>query len=86
MANILKKLFTRHPRRSLPGLDLKFYPSEECDGCGECYRRCPTGHIKMVEGKPFWKGPCLMCAACSQVCPIGAIKYGKPPKEENELK
>ncbi|MCR5627658.1 MAG: 4Fe-4S binding protein [Lachnospiraceae bacterium] len=79
--DIIKKIFERKPVRSLPGLDNKFYCTDECDGCGECVQRCPTGHVKMVDGKPYWPKPCLMCAACYDVCPIGAIRYGKPEQK-----
>ncbi|MBO6132867.1 MAG: hypothetical protein J6P05_00845 [Lachnospiraceae bacterium] len=81
LIDTLKKIFTgRH--RHLPGMDGRFFCIETCDGCGECYRRCPTGHIKMENGKPVWKGICLMCASCANVCPIDAIRFGSAKDEE----
>ncbi|MCR4909487.1 MAG: hypothetical protein K5985_11710 [Lachnospiraceae bacterium] len=79
----LKDLF-RRGHKPLPGMEGNFYCTPDCDGCGECFRRCPTGHIKMVEGRPVWPRICLMCAACADVCPIGAIRYGVKSREEKK--
>ncbi len=54
----------------------RFFCTEDCDGCGVCYESCPTGHIKMVNGRPVWPRPCLLCASCADVCPNHAIAYG----------
>ncbi len=83
----IKEIITRIFRRehwSAPGLSARFFCTDECDGCGECYRRCPTGHIKMENGRPVWGRPCLMCAACAQVCPLDAIRYGEPEKKDTK--
>ncbi len=74
---ILKRIFQKE-HWSAPGMDGRFFCTADCDGCGECERSCPTGHIRMEEGRPVWPKPCLMCAACADVCPIGAIRYGTP--------
>ena len=65
----------------MPGMSENFYASDECDGCGECYRKCPTGHIKMINERPVWGKPCMMCAQCGSVCPIGAIRFGRAPEK-----
>ncbi len=66
----------------MPGMNGRFFCTEECDGCGECYRNCPTGHIRMENGRPVWPKGCLMCAACADVCPIHAIRFGTPQQIE----
>ena len=77
MSDLFEKIFKRK-NRSLPGMDAVFFATADCDGCGECAERCPTGHIKMIDGKPVWPKPCFLCAACGTVCPVGAISYGTP--------
>lgn len=64
----------------MPGMAENFYATDACDGCGECYRKCPTGHIRMVNGRPEWGKPCMMCAQCGDVCPKGAICFGRQPQ------
>ena len=73
MSSFFENLFKKS--RSLPGLDARFFATVDCDGCGECERRCPTGHIKMVDGRPLWPKLCLLCASCGSVCPNDAIRY-----------
>lgn len=71
-------LFSKSKNKlTMPGMAENFYATDECDGCAECYRKCPTGHIRMVNGRPVWGKPCMMCAQCGDVCPKGAIRFGK---------
>ncbi len=72
---IVNKIFKKE-KWEMPGMQNRFFCTEECDGCGVCYETCPTGHIKMVEGRPVWPKSCLLCAACADVCPNHAIAYG----------
>jgi ferredoxin len=81
LSNFFSKIFGKESK-ALPGMNARFFASVNCDGCGECERRCPTGHIKMIDGKPEWFKPCLLCAACSTVCPENAILYGTPKEME----
>ncbi len=77
MTTLFEKIFKRK-YKALPGMDSVFFATADCDGCGECEERCPTGHIKMVDGRPVWPKPCFLCAACGNVCPNNAISYGSP--------
>ncbi len=75
---VIRDFFDPKKKIELKGMKDNFYATDACDGCGECARKCPTGHIKMVDGRPDWGRPCFMCAQCGNVCPKGAIRYGKP--------
>lgn len=53
-----------------------FLSTNKCEGIGECIKECPTGAIRLIEGKAF---SCITCGACAEACPNRAIfqnKYG----------
>ena len=56
--------------------------SDDCSSCGLCEKLCPTGSVKIENGKPVfnWK-TCAQCMACVQWCPKGSINCGKETKE-----
>ncbi|HEX9059276.1 MAG TPA: EFR1 family ferrodoxin [Clostridia bacterium] len=54
----------------------KIRVAESCSGCGWCADNCPSGNIKMVEGRPDFKGRCHMCLKCIYGCPCKALKAG----------
>ena len=54
-----------------------FAASDDCTGCGQCARLCPTNNITIQNGKPVWGGDCTHCMACICRCPAEAIEYGK---------
>jgi ferredoxin len=51
-----------------------FFASSDCDGCGLCAEKCPTGSIRLHGGRPFWKFSCESCMRCLNVCPRKAIQ------------
>lgn len=54
---------------------------ELCVGCTHCVSKCPTGALRIRDGKatirPNW---CIDCGDCMKICPKGAIFV-----EQNEL-
>lgn len=54
-----------------------FRATDACISCGLCERMCPTGTIRIVDGKPRWGNTCVQCVACIHRCPVRAIEYGK---------
>lgn len=47
---------------------------EKCAGCGDCVEWCPTGAVKLVNGKATLVGEkCNYCTECETLCPSGAI-------------
>ncbi len=45
----------------------KFYADGTCTGCGLCVKRCPSGLIKMKDGRPVWEeDKCVRCMGCLQ--------------------
>ena len=59
-----------------------FEVEDSCVSCGLCEEICPTGCIKLIEGKPVWGNDCLACLACINYCPEKAIQYGNGTKEK----
>ena len=53
------------------GKDLKV--SKKCNSCGLCEKICPTGNIKLVNGKPKFGWKCIICMRCIYKCPQDAI-------------
>lgn len=49
---------------------------EKCTGCGDCVDKCPSGAVKLVEGKAVVIRPedCDYCTECETFCPSGAIR------------
>ncbi len=49
--------------------------TDKCTGCGICEQNCPTGAIRVVEGKAVINSSlCTGCGNCIRVCPVGAVK------------
>ncbi len=56
----------------------KVYKIEEnCVGCGQCAKRCPTGSIKMENGRAVIGSTCVGCAVCFRTCKANAIVPGR---------
>ena len=61
--------------------DSGFHYTDDCIGCGTCFKVCPIHNISLVgvgeERRPRWNGNCTQCMACYHACPRNAIHYGK---------
>lgn len=52
---------------------LKINP-ERCIGCTHCLKKCPTGAVRIRDGKAnIRKNWCVDCGECLKSCPTGAI-------------
>lgn len=56
--------------------------TENCNGCGICYKVCPANCIAMTQKEDGLKPSvnakkCDSCQACLQLCPRKAIRFGK---------
>ncbi len=61
----------------VPGLDKEFWSDEKCNSCGICSQVCPSGNIRMENGRPVWLHHCEQCLACLQWCPQEALQYAQ---------
>lgn len=61
------------------GTEIPFTVDINCSQCGICESVCPSGKIKIVDGKTTWDTlvPCYYCYACFNFCPTQAILIGK---------
>ena len=50
----------------------------KCTKCGLCAKNCPMGNISMTkkDGRPKFKGHCMICMRCVMKCPSDAIHAG----------
>ena len=54
-----------------------FRALDRCTGCGRCASLCPSGVLKMSDGRPVWtENKCAACLRCLHTCPVFAIQYG----------
>lgn len=51
-----------------------FLATSACTSCNLCEKRCPTGSIRMIGGRPYWKFSCESCMRCMNICPHRAIE------------
>lgn len=58
--------------------------TDACMGCGICEKVCPSGSIRVVNGKAVHTpGNCQTCLACVHACPQKAIGLAMPEKNPN---
>ena len=51
--------------------------AEKCKGCTNCIKRCPTGAIRVRQGKAYIISErCIDCGECIRICPHHA-KYAE---------
>ena len=66
-------------KRQIAMEETKFYhalkiDNDRCVGCTHCMTKCPTGAIRIREGKAsIRKGWCVDCGECLKACPTEAI-------------
>ena len=57
---------------------------DACVGCGICEKVCPSGSIRVIDGKAVHTpGNCQTCLACVHACPQKAIGLAVPEKNPN---
>ena len=53
---------------------------EKCVGCEACVKNCPTGAIRVLDGRASVRSElCIDCGECIRACPHGAKRAGSDP-------
>lgn len=64
----------------------KFTVSGDCIGCGLCEKQCPSGIIRLENGRPVWTADkCAFCLGCLHRCPEFAIQFGGKTKKHGQF-
>lgn len=74
------RLFLGMNKRLLADISGKYLVTDDCTGCGICYRGCPSANITMTNGKPCFGDSCEGCMGCYHRCPMHAIVFKKTPR------
>lgn len=65
---------------------LNFTVNKECIGCALCEKLCPSGIIRLENGKPAWTSDkCAFCLGCLHRCPKFAIQFGGRTKKHGQF-
>lgn len=76
LPSIINPYFYRHSVS-----DKKFMVKDNCVGCGQCAKICPTVNITLENSRPIWHGNCTHCMGCISICPTEAIEYGRASRK-----
>ena len=62
------------------------YFQDNCIGCGNCQRACPTGTLALTEnGVTIDRQKCIRCGSCAKQCFPGALKTSGRFMTEDQL-
>lgn len=68
----LRCIWCHNPETYLPKPEVEYF-ANKCTLCGRCVAACPTGRIKIEDGKLVRNGnTCISCFACEDKCVNGA--------------
>lgn len=90
---LLRGITQHHVKHAVTTTNFIAQPTlDECNGCGECERRCQIHAIRMEGDYPVVDEEfCLGCGVCAHFCPNGAMKLVErqkkviPPKTYKDL-
>ncbi len=51
-----------------------FISDTSCIDCRLCVKECPSGALKIINGRPFWGIHCESCMRCMNICPKRSIQ------------
>ena len=64
----LRCRWCHNPESLSPEKELVFV-AEKCIGCGACFEACPTGALRLDEGKRRYdQALCRLCGRCAEAC------------------
>ncbi|MBD3184865.1 glycyl-radical enzyme activating protein [Candidatus Poribacteria bacterium] len=64
----LRCLWCHNPESMKIQKQIVFFENK-CIGCGECFKRCPSGALEATpEGRVYYRAKCKLCGTCVEYC------------------
>jgi pyruvate formate lyase activating enzyme len=64
----LRCLWCHNPESLKIERQIVFFQNK-CIGCGECFKRCPTGAVEATpQGRKYHRDKCTLCGTCVEYC------------------
>lgn len=70
---VVSRLFSGAEARGARWFGRHHRVSSACTACGVCARECPTGNVRLDEGRLRFGWECTLCLHCFYVCPEAAL-------------